>query len=101
MKITSIEAIPYTLPTVRPHKLAMATITDHTLVLVRIRDDEGREGLGEAAFIPPYRAATQHGIRQVISENLSPNLVAQHPVARGALLTLLVPFIKRHPSAKA
>jgi L-alanine-DL-glutamate epimerase-like enolase superfamily enzyme len=42
MKITSIEAIPYTLPTVRPHKLAMATITDHTLVLVRIRDDEGR-----------------------------------------------------------
>jgi len=45
MKIVSIEAIPYNLPTVRPHKLAMATITEHTLVLVRIRDDEGREGL--------------------------------------------------------
>jgi muconate cycloisomerase len=43
MKIVSIEAIPYDLPTVRPHKLAMATITEHTLVFVGIRDDDGRE----------------------------------------------------------
>jgi hypothetical protein len=26
MKIVSVEAIPYDLPTVRPHRLAMATI---------------------------------------------------------------------------
>jgi L-alanine-DL-glutamate epimerase-like enolase superfamily enzyme len=43
VKIATIEAIPYSLPTVRPHKLAMATITEHTLVLVRVHDDEGRE----------------------------------------------------------
>jgi muconate cycloisomerase len=100
MKITSIEAIPYTLPTVRPHKLAMATITDHTLVLVRIRDDEGREGLGEAAIIPHYGAETQHGICQVISENLAPNLVGQDPMALGALLTRVDQLIKRNSYAK-
>jgi muconate cycloisomerase len=51
MKISSIEAIPCNLPTIRPHKLAMAVITEHTLVLVRIRDDEGGEGLGEVGII--------------------------------------------------
>jgi muconate cycloisomerase len=52
LKIISIEDIPYDLPIIRPHKLAMATITEHTLVLVPIPDDEGREGLGEVAIIP-------------------------------------------------
>jgi hypothetical protein len=42
MKMATIEAIPYSLPTVRPSQ-AMATITEHTLVLVRVHDDEGRE----------------------------------------------------------
>ena len=62
MKISSIEAIPYNLPTIRPHKLAMATITEHTLVLVRIRDDQGGEGLGEVGIIPHYGAETQRGV---------------------------------------
>jgi muconate cycloisomerase len=78
----------------------MATITDHTVVLVRIRDDEGREGLGEAAIIPHYGAETQHGICQVISENLAPNLVGQDPMALGALLTRMDQLIKRNSYAK-
>jgi muconate cycloisomerase len=78
----------------------MATITDHTLVLVRIRDDAGREGLGEAAIIPHYGAETQHGICQVISENLAPNLVGQDPMALGALLTRMDQLIKRNSYAK-
>ena len=71
MKITSIEAIPYDLPTIRPHKLAMATITEHTVVLVRIRDDEGREGLGEVAIIPHYGAETQRGTRAAVKSTRS------------------------------
>jgi muconate cycloisomerase len=100
MKIVSVKAIPYDLPTIRPHKLAMATITDHTLVLVRIRDDEGREGLGEAAIIPHYGAETQHGICQVISEILAPHLVGQDPTALEALLARMDGLIKRNFYAK-
>jgi muconate cycloisomerase len=100
MKIVSVKAIPYDLPTIRPHKLAMATITDHTLVLVRIRDDEGREGLGEAAIIPHYGAETQHGICQVIGEILAPHLIGQDPTAFEALLTRMDRLIKRNFYAK-
>jgi muconate cycloisomerase len=100
MKIVSVQAIPYDLPTIRPHKLAMATITDHTLVLVRIRDDEGREGLGEAAIIPHYGAETQYGICQVISEILAPHLIGQDPTAFGTLLMRMDRLIKRNSSAK-
>jgi L-alanine-DL-glutamate epimerase-like enolase superfamily enzyme len=64
VKIATIEAIPYALPTVRPHRLAMATITEHTLVLVRVHDDDGCEGVGEAGIIPHYGAETEHGICQ-------------------------------------
>jgi hypothetical protein len=35
LKIISIEAIPYDLPTIRPHKLAMATIKYTSLASVR------------------------------------------------------------------
>jgi len=79
----------------------MATITDHTLVLARIRDDEGREGLGEAAIIPHYGAETQHGICQVISEILVPHLLGQDPTAFGTLLTRMDQLIKRNFYAKA
>jgi hypothetical protein len=39
----------------------MATITEHTLVSVRIRD-EGRDGLGEAAISRIAASKRRHGI---------------------------------------
>jgi muconate cycloisomerase len=101
LKIISIEAIPYDLPTVRPHKLAMATITEHTLVLVRIRDDEGREGLGEVAIIPHYGAETQPGACQVIDDVLAPNLLGKDPTSIEALTAQMDQLIKRNAYAKA
>jgi muconate cycloisomerase len=95
LKIISIEAIPYDLPTIRPHKLAMATITEHTLVLVRIRDDEGREGLGEVAIIPHYGAETQRGACQVIDHVLAPNLLGKDPTSIEALTAQMDQLIKR------
>jgi muconate cycloisomerase len=100
MKISSIEAIPYNLPTIRPHKLAMATITEHTLVLVRIRDDEGGEGLGEVGIIPHYGAETQRGVCQVIKDVLAPSLLGKDPASIEALTAQMDELIKRHAYAK-
>ena len=99
MKISSIEAIPYNLPTIRPHKLAMATITAHTLVLVRIRDDHGGEGLGEVGIIPHYGAETQRGVCQVIKDVLAPSLLGKDPASIEALTAQMDELVKRNDYA--
>jgi muconate cycloisomerase len=100
MKIATIEAIPYSLPTVRPHKLAMATITEHTLVLVRVHDDEGREGVGEVGVIPHYGAETQHGICQLVEETVAPCLIGRDPRALEALIGAMDRQVKGNNYAK-
>jgi muconate cycloisomerase len=83
-----------------PPHLAIATITEHTLVLVRIRDDEGREGLGEVAIIPHYGAETQRGVCQVIADVLAPNLLGKDPTSIEALIAQMDQLIKRNAYAK-
>jgi L-alanine-DL-glutamate epimerase-like enolase superfamily enzyme len=70
MRIAAIETIIVDLPTRRPHHLAMATINSQGRVLVRVRDEEGREGIGEAPVIPHYGAETVEGIKLVIDDYL-------------------------------
>lgn len=48
MKLASFEVIPYALPFKQPYVTARGTLTRREMVLLRIRDEEGREGLGEA-----------------------------------------------------
>jgi muconate cycloisomerase len=94
VKIAAIEAIPYSLPTVRPHKLAMATITEHTLVLVRVHDDEGRIGVGETGIIPHYSTETQHGICQVVEETIAPCLIGRDPTSLETLIAAMDTQVK-------
>jgi muconate cycloisomerase len=101
VEIATIEAIPYSLPTVRPHKLAMATITEHTLVLVRVHDDEGREGIGEAGVIPHYGAETQHGICQMVEEVIAPCLIGRDPRSLETLIGAMDEQVKGNRYAKA
>lgn len=49
--IQAIETILADIPTVRAHKLSVATMQSQTLVLVRIRCRDGIEGWGEATTI--------------------------------------------------
>jgi muconate cycloisomerase len=48
MRITSLEAIPYALPFERPYVTARGRLERREMVLVRLRTDEGPEGVGEA-----------------------------------------------------
>ena len=43
-----IEVIPYALPFKEPYVTARGTLTRREMVLLRIRDEDGVEGLGEA-----------------------------------------------------
>jgi o-succinylbenzoate synthase len=48
MKVTAVEAVPYALPFREPYVTARGRLERREMVLVRLRTDEGLEGLGEA-----------------------------------------------------
>lgn len=48
MRISSVETIPYALPFKEPYVTARGTLERREMLLLRIRTDEGVEGLGEA-----------------------------------------------------
>jgi o-succinylbenzoate synthase len=48
IKLASVEVIPYALPFKEPYVTARGSLTRREMVLLRIRDEDGFEGLGEA-----------------------------------------------------
>lgn len=76
-QITSVEAILVDLPTIRAHQLAMATMQQQTLVIVRLRSSDGIEGIGEATTIGglSYGDESPEGIKLTIDTYLAPAIV--------------------------
>ena len=74
--VSSIEAILVDLPTIRAHQLAMATMQQQTLVVVRLRCSDGIEGIGEATTIGglSYGDESPEGIKLTIDTHLAPAL---------------------------
>ncbi|UZN52041.1 muconate/chloromuconate family cycloisomerase [Cupriavidus cauae] len=77
--ITSVDAILVDLPTIRAHQLAMATMQQQTLVIVRLRASDGIEGIGEATTIGglSYGEESPEGIKLAIDTYLAPALIGQ------------------------
>lgn len=63
--MTAVEAIPYALPFKEPYVTARGTLTRREMVLLRIRDEDGVEGLGEAV---PLSLRGGVGIAEVVKE---------------------------------
>ncbi|WP_028225526.1 muconate/chloromuconate family cycloisomerase [Paraburkholderia ferrariae] len=75
--VSSIEAILVDLPTIRPHQLAMATMQQQTLVVVKLLSSDGVVGIGEATTIGglAYGDESPEGIKLTIDTYLAPALV--------------------------
>lgn len=65
MAIASFEVIPYALPFKRPYVTARGTLDRREMVLLRVRDDDGAEGLGEAV---PLALRGGSSLAQVVAE---------------------------------
>lgn len=65
MRLASVEVIPYALPFREPYVTARGTLARREMVLLRLRSDEGVEGLGEAV---PLSLRGGAGIEQVVRE---------------------------------
>lgn len=77
--IEAIETILADVPTIRPHKLSVATMHTQTLVLVRVRCGDGIEGWGEATTIGglAYGEESPESIKVNIDTHIAPLLVGQ------------------------
>lgn len=75
--IQSIEAILVDIPTIRPHQLSMTTMGVQTMVIVRVKDSKGVEGLGEATTIGglAYGPESPESIKLTIDTYFSPLLI--------------------------
>jgi L-alanine-DL-glutamate epimerase-like enolase superfamily enzyme len=65
VRLTSVEVIPYALPFKEPYVTARGALTQREMVLLRLRTDEGFEGLGEAVPLSLRGGAT---LSQVVGE---------------------------------
>ncbi|MEJ8822518.1 muconate/chloromuconate family cycloisomerase [Variovorax humicola] len=77
--IQSIEAVLVDLPTIRAHKLAMTTMMQQTLVIVRLVCSDGIVGVGEATTIGglAYGDQSPEGIKSAIDCHIAPLLTGQ------------------------
>jgi muconate cycloisomerase len=75
--IQNIETILVDVPTIRPHKLSVATMNTQTLVLVRVRCADGAVGWGEATTIGGlnYGEESPESIKTNIDTYIAPLLV--------------------------
>ncbi|KIH70317.1 muconate cycloisomerase family protein [Salinicoccus roseus] len=69
------------LPTIRPHKLAMTTITTQAIVIGLITDSDGRQGISEVATIggASYGESTVEAIKANIDAYITPHLLGGNP----------------------
>jgi L-Ala-D/L-Glu epimerase len=80
MRITDVEAIPYTLPVARVARFASGAIPRADLVLVRVHTDEGLVGQAEAQPRPYTYGETQASIVAAVRDWLSPALEGLDPL---------------------
>jgi len=74
--VSEIDTFIVDIPTIRPHVLAMATMRHQSIVLVRMRDADGVEGVGEGTTIGglSYGEESPEGIKLAIDSYIAPIL---------------------------
>jgi o-succinylbenzoate synthase len=109
MRISSVEVIPYALPFREPYVTARGTLARREMALLRLRDEEGRVGLGEAVPLSLRGGATLADIvgeleRLANRESIDEASLARAPIsapARCAALTALADLRGRLASSGA
>lgn len=101
--IESIETLLVDLPTIRPHKLSVATMACQTLVIVRMRHSDGIEGLGEGTTIGglSYGPESPESIKCNIDAYLAPLLIGQPSSNLNALRARLNRHVRGNAIAKS
>lgn len=79
MKVTSVEAIPVSIPLLAPFHVWRFAITHVNRVIVKISTDEGITGYGESAVLPYYSEESQAGSAAAVRGDFAPMITGEDP----------------------
>ncbi|MBY6412813.1 enolase [Rhodococcus sp. BP-252] len=100
MKIVAVEAIPYSIPYVKPLKFASGEVHAAEHVLVRVHTDDGVVGVADAPPRPFTYGETQRGVVAVIETIFAPQVIGSALTDREIVHTRLNRTVG-NPVAKA
>ncbi|MCP3712308.1 muconate/chloromuconate family cycloisomerase [Paraburkholderia sp. CNPSo 3274] len=106
MTATTIERIEtrlVDLPTIRPHKLSVATMHGQTLMLVKVYCGDGVVGIGEGTTIAgmAYGPESPEAMKLAIDAYFAPAMIGQDPTRVQALMAHLGKLVKGNHFAKS
>jgi muconate cycloisomerase len=102
-RIERVETFLVDLPTIRPHRLSMATMSGQTLMLVRIYSSDGIVGLGEGTTIGglAYGAESPESMKLTIDTYFTPHLLKGNPNRITALMATIGKAARNNHFAKS
>jgi len=101
--VERIETLLVDLPTIRPHKLSVATMNGQTLMLVKIHCSDGVVGIGEGTTIGgmAYGAESPESMKLAIDTYFAPVIVGQDATRVQTLMARLGAMVKENRFAKS
>jgi muconate cycloisomerase len=101
--VERIETVILDLPTIRPHKLSVATMNGQTLMLVKIHCSDDVTGIGEGTTIGglAYGGESPESMKLAIDTYFQPVLVGQDATRIQALMGRLAKMVKENRFAKS
>lgn len=101
--VERIETLLVDLPTIRPHKLSVATMNGQTLMLVKIHCSDGVVGIGEGTTIGgmAYGAESPESMKLAIDTYFAPVILGQDAARVQALMARLGETVKENRFAKS
>jgi len=103
LTIKSVETILVDLPLVRLQRFAAVGANSTTIVLIRMKTDQGLEGLGEAVTPsgPWWGGESVESIKLMIDEQISPMLIGEDAFSIDAIMARVNRALFGNPFAKA
>ncbi len=101
--VTKVDTILVDLPTIRPHKLSVATMDGQTLMILRIHCSDGIFGLGEGTTIGglAYGGESPESMKLAIDTYFAPLLIGQDATRVQVLMARIGKMVKENRFAKS
>ncbi len=101
-RIERIETFLLDIPTIRPHRLSVATMRGQTLMIVRVYSSDGIVGIGEGTTIAglSYGAESPEGMKLAIDRYIAPELMGADSRCVQGLMGRIDKLVKGNHFAK-
>ncbi|MEI3850793.1 MULTISPECIES: muconate/chloromuconate family cycloisomerase [unclassified Ensifer] len=101
--VERVETMLVDLPTIRPHKLSVATMTGQTLMLVKVHCSDGTVGIGEGTTIGglAYGGESPESMKLAIDTYFAPVMVGEDATRVRGLLARIGKAVKENRFAKS